>query len=149
MNDVATDDRVLQIERLIAAPPERLFALWTEPELFAKWFGPEGFEVPVSDLDLRPGGRWSATMRSPEGRQMTVGGVYRRIEPPRRLVFTWTWNADSGMAAVETEVDVRFDPAPGGTRLVLRHENFDTRENRDGHNRGWTSTLAKLERAAA
>ena len=47
------NDNVLEMERLIPAPPERVFEYWTEPELVAKWFGPGDFDVPSSDLDLR------------------------------------------------------------------------------------------------
>ena len=76
------NDNVLEIERLIPAPPERVFEYWTEPELVAKWFGPGDFDVPSSELDLRPGGKWRTTIRSPEGKLRTVSGVYNTIDPP-------------------------------------------------------------------
>ena len=87
------NDNVLVLERLIPAPPERVFEYWTEPELVAKWFGPGDFDVPSSDLDLRPGGKWRTTIRSPEGELRTVSGVYNTIDPPHRLVFTWAATA--------------------------------------------------------
>ena len=112
------------MERVIAATPERLFALWTEPEELIKWWGPEGFTTPQHDMDVRPGGRWRTTMRSPEGKHHTVSGIYRTIEPPRRIVFTWGWDDDNGMRGHETEVTVTFEPTPGGTRMVLTQQAF-------------------------
>jgi uncharacterized protein YndB with AHSA1/START domain len=148
MNDVATDERVLELERLIAAPPERVFELWTEPELLVKWWGPEGYDVPEHALDVRPGGHWRTTMRSPEGKRVTVSGVYRVIEKPRRLVFTWAWDQDDGSRGHETEVTVTFAAAPGGTRLKLVQQTFQSQEVRDRHRHGWTSSFVCLAQAA-
>ena len=145
--DVATEDRVLRLERLIAAPPERVFELWTEPELIAQWFGPDGYEIPSYALDVRPGGKWRTTMRSPEGKLHTVSGVYRVIEKPRRLVFTWAWDQDDGSRGHETEVTVTFEPTPGGTRLKLSQQTFQSREVRDNHGKGWSSSFDCLARA--
>jgi len=142
------NDNVLEMERLIPAPPERVFEYWTEPELVAKWFGPGDFDVPSSDLDLRPGGKWRTTIRSPEGTLRTVSGVYSTIEPPRRLVFTWAWDDDNGVRGHETQVTVTLEPTPGGTRLRLVQEDFQNREVRDRHNGGWASSLSKLQRVA-
>ena len=141
-------ERELSLERLIALPPERLFALWTEPGLIVKWWGPEGFGIPDCALDVRVGGRWRTVMRSPEGKHLTVGGIYRVIEPPRRLVFTWAWEDERGQPGHETEVTVTFEPAPGGTRLLLRQQEFETKESRDGHRQGWSSSFDCLARLA-
>ena len=142
------NDNVLVLERLIPAPPERVFEYWTEPELVAKWFGPGDFDVPSSDLDLRPGGKWRTTIRSPEGELRTVSGVYNTIDPPHRLVFTWAWDSDDGVRGHETQVTVTLEPTQGGTRLRLVQEDFQNREVRDRHNGGWTSSLSKLQRLA-
>ena len=141
------NDRVLEIERLIPAPPERVFDYWTEPELLAQWFGPEGFDVPTKNLDVRPGGKWRTTLRSPDGKLRTVSGVYNLIDRPRRLVFTWGWDDDSGVRGQETEVTVTLEPTPGGTRLKLVQQLFETSEVRQLHNRGWASSFSKLQGA--
>jgi uncharacterized protein YndB with AHSA1/START domain len=144
--DVAAEDRVLRLERLIAAPPERVFELWTEPELVAQWFGPDGFDIPDYALDVRPGGSWCTTMRSPEGKLYTVRGVYRVIDRPRRLVFTWAWDQDDGSRGQETEVTVTFEAAPGGTRLRLLQQTFQDNTARDNHGQGWSSSFDCLAR---
>ena len=145
---IVTDDRVLRIERLIAAAPERVFAFWSEPEQLVKWWGPDGFDVPASALDVRPGGHWRTSMRSPQGDLHTVSGVYRTIDKPRRLVFTWGWEDDNGTRGHETEVTVTFDPAPGGTRMVLLQQAFQDTVQRDRHNQGWSSSFDCLARVA-
>jgi uncharacterized protein YndB with AHSA1/START domain len=142
------NDRVLEIERLIPAPPERVFEYWTEPELLARWFGPEGCDVPTRNLDVRPGGKWRTTIRSPEGKLRTVSGVYNLIDRPRRLVFTWGWDDDDGARGHETEVTVTLEPTPGGTRLKLVQQLFQTSEARNLHNGGWTSSLNKMQKLA-
>jgi uncharacterized protein YndB with AHSA1/START domain len=138
---------VLTIERLIAAPPERVFELWTDPEMLARWWGPDGYEIPASAMDVRPGGRWRTTMRSPEGTLHTVSGVYRTIDPPRRLVFTWAWDDDKGVRGHETEVTVTFQSAPGGTKLALTQQTFQNADQRARHEHGWQSSFNCLERA--
>jgi uncharacterized protein YndB with AHSA1/START domain len=139
-------DTELRVERLIAAPPERVFAHWAEPALLVKWFGPEGMNIADHAIDVKVGGKWHAVMASSEGRRMGVGGVYRVIEPPRRLVFTWAWDDADGKPGFETEVTVTFAAAPGGTQLVILQKEFETAESRDQHSWGWNSTLNCLER---
>ena len=141
-------DTELRLERLIAAPPERLFALWTEPNELVKWWGPEGFTVPSHAIDARPGGSWRTTMRSPDGKSQTVSGRYSAIEPPRRLVFSWAWEDERGVRGHETEVTVTFAPVPGGTKLVLVQKEFDSKESRDRHAHGWESTFNCLVQQA-
>ena len=146
--ETLTEDRVLRIERVIAAPPERLFALWTEPAELAKWWGPEGYTTPGCAMDVRAGGRWRTTMRRPDGTEHTVSGIYRTIDPPRRVVFTWGWDDDAGLRGHETEVTVTFEPVPGGTRMVLTQHAFADKDGRDRHAHGWTSSFVCLEREA-
>ena len=145
----ATKEKItLRMERIIAATPERLFALWTEPEELIKWWGPEGYTTPKHTMDVRPGGRWRTTMRSPDGKDHTVSGIYRTLDPPRRLVFTWGWDDDAGLRGHETEITVTFEPTTGGTRMVLLQQGFADADSRGRHEHGWGSSFVCLERAA-
>lgn len=139
-------DKELRIERLIAAPPERVFQYFTDRKLFATWWGPEGMTSTAHTLDVRVGGAWRTTMHSRDGKNMTVGGTYSAVEVPRRLVFTWAWEDDKGARGFETEVTITFAAAPGGTKLTILQKEFETAESRDQHGRGWNSTLDKLNR---
>lgn len=142
------NDRVLEIERVIPVPPERVFEYWTDPELLAQWFGPQD-DVSTHDLDVRPGGRWRTVLRSRDGTLRTVSGVYNLIDRPRRLVFTWGWDDDAGMRGYETEVTVTLEPTPGGTRLKLVQQLFQTVDVRNRHNSGWSSSLSRLQKISA
>jgi uncharacterized protein YndB with AHSA1/START domain len=145
MSVAVKDDRVLKLERRLKAQPEQVFAAWIEPAQIAQWFGPEGMTVPSHKIDARVGGAWTVTMRDPKGNDMTVSGVYRKIERPKRLVFTWAWHHD-GRRGHETEVAVDFTPEGGGTLLKLTQRTFQTAKDRDMHNMGWSSSLENLAR---
>lgn len=141
MSDAET---TLRIERLIAAPPELLFALWVEPAQLLKWWAPDGCEASVDVLEVRPGGGWRTTLHKPDGSQASTSGVYRVVEPPRRLSFTWAWEGDNGARGHESEVTVTFEATPGGTRLVLVQQRFESKEICDRHTVGWSSALDRL-----
>jgi uncharacterized protein YndB with AHSA1/START domain len=141
-------DTTLRIERLIALPPDVLFALWVEPAQLLKWWAPDGCEASVDVLDVRPGGGWRTTLRRPDGSQASTSGVYRIVEPPRRLSFTWAWEDESGVRGHETEVMVTFEATPGGTRLVLVQHRFESRETCDRHSIGWLAALDRLTKDA-
>ncbi|HEY7607649.1 MAG TPA: SRPBCC domain-containing protein [Alphaproteobacteria bacterium] len=134
----------LRIEREFKAPPERVFAAFTDPKLFAEWWGPEGMSCPVCEIDPRVGGRWRTCMRGVQGEHW-VSGVYREIVRPRRLVFTWAWE-ENGVRGHETLVEIEFLPAGRNTKLVLNHTGFETADSRDKHVHGWDSCFACLDR---
>jgi uncharacterized protein YndB with AHSA1/START domain len=142
-------DQTVTLERLIAASPERVFDAWVDPALLVQWWGPEGFTTPELKIDLRRDGRWRTVLQTPDGERHIVSGVYRIIERPRRLVFTWAWEDEAGRRGHESEVDVTFRRAGGGTRLEVVHRLLDTIESRDSHREGWASSLNNLERLLA
>jgi uncharacterized protein YndB with AHSA1/START domain len=142
------DALILRLSRSFAAPRERVFRAFTAPTQLARWWGPKGFTVPACTLDVRPGGAWRTVMRSPEGKDHIVSGVYREIAPPERLVFTWAWEED-GARGHETVVTIELSETPGGTRLELTHERFETEDSLDRHRHGWSSCLDCLEQALA
>jgi len=139
----AADDLVLRLEREFKAPPERVFAAFTDPKLLAQWWGPEGMTCPVCEIDLRVGGRYRTCMRGE--RDNWVSGVYREIAPPRRLAFTWAWE-ENGARGHETIVEIDFAPAGRNTRIVLTQREFESQTSRDMHGGGWNSTFGKLEK---
>jgi uncharacterized protein YndB with AHSA1/START domain len=141
--------RQLRLERVIRADRERTFAAWTRPELLRQWSAPEGMTVENDgELDLRVGGRWHVAMVDPNGTRHEAFGTYREITPPKRLVYTHQWKQGSG-SSPETILTVEFLEVPGGTRVVLTQEGFDSPQSRDGHAQGWSSALDQLERLFA
>jgi len=143
-NDTEVSAATLRLERLIPSPPELLFDLWTQPAQLVRWWGAEGYETLVHTLDVRPGGRWRIALRGSDDSVMTTSGVYRVVEPPRLIAFTWAWEGPGQARGHETEVVVTFDPAPGGTRLVLVQQRFESQRARDGHDAGWSAAFDRL-----
>jgi uncharacterized protein YndB with AHSA1/START domain len=142
--DYRRESHTLETERLIGAPRERVFEAWTSPEILRQWSAPRGFTVTEASGEVRLGGEWSCRMRSPEGLELQLGGVYGEIVPPERLSFTHAWCGKDENPAPETRVTVRFDPCDGRTLLRFRQEGFRSRESRDGHAAGWNECLDQL-----
>jgi len=139
----AASERVLVVEREFKAPPDRVFAAFTDPKQLAKWWGPEGMNCPVCEIDLRVGGRYRTCMRGESG-ELWLSGIYREIVRPRRLAFTWAWE-ENGVRGHETVVTIEFAPAGRNTKVVLTQREFDSQESRDNHGKGWTSTFNCLD----
>ncbi len=145
MNATTEEKNILNLHRTFAAPRERVFAAWTEPELVRQWFGGEGCELTGLEMDVRPGGAYRFCMKTSQG-EMTVGGTYREVASPEKLVYTWQWEDDPAYADRETLVTVEFVDCGGSTEVRLTHENFPTAENVTNHQQGWTVALEKLDK---
>jgi uncharacterized protein YndB with AHSA1/START domain len=92
--ETPTDTEIL-VTRVIAAPRELVFDAWTKPEHIANWMlGPEGWTMPVCEVDLRPGGAWHFVWRMADGTEMEMRGTYQEVSPPERLVSTESWGGD-------------------------------------------------------
>lgn len=77
------------------APRELVWRAYTEPELLRQWsLGPDGWTMTATDMDLRPGGAWHWAWVGPNGERVDMGGEYREVEPPRKLVNTESWGGD-------------------------------------------------------
>jgi uncharacterized protein YndB with AHSA1/START domain len=88
----APTDREIQVTRVFDAPRELVFEAWTNPKYLPRWMlGPDGWTMPVCEVELRPGGAWHFVWRRADGSEMEMRGVYREISPPDRLVSTESW----------------------------------------------------------
>ena len=82
-------DREIVMTRILNAPRSLVFDAFTKPELVRRWLlGPDGWTMPVCDIDLRVGGSYRYVWRHASGNEMGMGGVYREIVPPERIVST-------------------------------------------------------------
>lgn len=141
MNQPAAGDTLVE-EIEIQAPAERVFAALTSPEERVKWWGAEGrFRTTHAESDLRPGGRWLMRGIGLGGRPFTIQGVYRQVDRPRLLVFTWlpSWQDDP----IETLVRFELVERNGVTTVRLTHSGLVTESSRAQH-RGWPDILAWL-----
>jgi uncharacterized protein YndB with AHSA1/START domain len=138
------DNATLVVKRMLKAPQERAFKVWTTAEHIQQWMRPEpGMEVPLAMMDLRVGGKFRIQMKTADGEFFTAVGVFKEVKAPELLVYTWDWEKDGGGAEFgEVEgkpslMRVEFLKRGEGTELVLTHSQLATVESRDSHARGW------------
>jgi uncharacterized protein YndB with AHSA1/START domain len=87
-------EREVRMTHVVDAPRALVFEAHTSPEHVPHWLtGPEGWTMPVCEIDLRPGGEWHFVWRRDDGSEMDMRGEYREVEPPARLVNTESWGA--------------------------------------------------------
>jgi uncharacterized protein YndB with AHSA1/START domain len=136
----------LTIKRRFNAPPEKVFAAWTDPEKVKGWMGPGEVVVLSAECDPRVGGRYRWLMKTPAGEEHDVSGVYREVVPNEKLVFTWAWKSTPER---ESLVTLTFKRDGGGTLMTLTHEQFFDVAARDSHQGGWNGAMDKLEKYLA
>jgi uncharacterized protein YndB with AHSA1/START domain len=119
--------REIQIMRVFDAPRELVFEAHTNPALVPRWMlGPDGWNMPVCEIDLRPGGAWHYVWRQADGTTMEMRGVFREIAPPSRIVTTESWGGDWP----ETVNTLELSEQNGKTTLKITIL-YPTREARD------------------
>lgn len=143
---IVSDKPELEIARTFDAPAALVFSMWSDPEHFAAWIGPEGFTCPVIEMDFREGGAYRALIVSEETGESWFSGVYQEIAPHTRLAFTFTWNNSGPSAGVETLITLTFAEWDGRTTQTFHQAPFLDDERRDSHRGGWTSAFEKLAR---
>jgi uncharacterized protein YndB with AHSA1/START domain len=87
---------VLKLTRVLNAPRQLVFDVWTDPKHFGQWWGPKGFMLHVSRMDVRPGGVFLGSQRSPDGQVMWGKFEYREVTPPEKLVFVQSFSDEEG-----------------------------------------------------
>jgi uncharacterized protein YndB with AHSA1/START domain len=125
----ANGDREIVISRAFDAPRKLVFDALTKPELLKQWLtGPPGWTMPICEIDLRVGGKFRYVWRGPDGIEMGMGGVYREIKPPERLVgtekFDEPWYPGEGLGKFEL---VEED----GWTVMTQTIQYESREARD------------------
>jgi uncharacterized protein YndB with AHSA1/START domain len=155
MFDTATtpdDSKTLVITRVLKAPRELVWKMFSDPYHLAQWWGPKGFTNRVEKLDFRTGGSWLHVMIAPDGTELPTANDIVEVTPPRRIVFRnapadpkiFGDNPPPGFTKALT-----FDAVEGGTRLTLVC-TFDKPEHKDavirrGFSLGTMQSFDKLE----
>jgi uncharacterized protein YndB with AHSA1/START domain len=142
--DARPERLVLELGRLLDAAPSRIFTALTDPADLASWWGPAGFTVPDIELDLRVGGRYRFGMQPPDADLFHLTGVFRVLEPPGRLAYSFRWE-EPDPDDRETLVELTLEDAGGRTALALRQGEFATAARLELHRAGWSDSLAKLQ----
>jgi uncharacterized protein YndB with AHSA1/START domain len=156
MTDGSASQDAVVIERSFDAPADLIWQMWTEPEHFKAWYGPEGATIPVAKMDVRAGGSRLVCMEmdTPGGTmQMWFTGEYREVIENQRLIYTESMSdengnvlspQDTGMPGrhpATTEVTVELEDLGGRTKMVLTHVGIAADS---AGNAGWTMALSKL-----
>jgi uncharacterized protein YndB with AHSA1/START domain len=150
------------ISRVFNAPRDLVWKAFSEPERMKEWWGPKGFTVIRSNMDLRPGGTYHYGMMSPTGEPMWGKFRYREIVPPQRMVLINSFSDEAGgitrhpMAPtwpLEMLSTFTFDEEPGGkTKVTIRWQAYNASEEEQktfdaGHDSmrgGWGGTMDRL-----
>jgi uncharacterized protein YndB with AHSA1/START domain len=151
----------VRIERTFNAPIDLIWAMWTEPEHFANWYGPMGAKIPKAEMDVRVGGRRRITMAMETSRgpmEMFFVGEYCEVDPKTRLVYTEAMSDAEGNvmtaeqmgmpsgATMETSVVVELEDLGDATHMVMTHIGVPA-DSPGGQ--GWAMAIAKLESRVA
>lgn len=140
MSSIAVVDKLV-VRRLIAAPAKDLFDAWIDAKAMAAWMRPGSDRASAVTLDARVGGSFEIVMYNERG-AIPHRGVYRVIDRPRQLVFTWNspYAGDH-----DSLVTVDFLARAGGTEVVVTHEKLPSDVAVGQHREGWAACLGGLE----
>ncbi|MFD1150219.1 SRPBCC family protein [Saccharothrix hoggarensis] len=120
-------DLEVAVTRSFGAPQRLVFDAFTKPEHVARWMlGPEGWTMPVCEIDLRPGGRWHMVWRRANGEEMAMTGEYQEVTPHSRTVQTESWGPDWATTVNTTEFI-----ADGDRTTVVQTMKYPSRADRD------------------
>ena len=146
----------LVLDRFVDVPPDRVWDAYTKPDLLKQWFCPRPWTVSECEIDLRPGGRFFTTMRSPEGEAFPNEGCYLEVAPKRRLVWTDALHpgfrpassAVTGAGGLLFTAVITLEAEGTGTHYVAHamHADPDSQKKHDemGFHGGWGTALDQL-----
>jgi uncharacterized protein YndB with AHSA1/START domain len=155
------------ISRVFDAPRELVWEAFTDPERMKHWWGPKGFTVIASKMDLRPGGTYHYGMKAPNGSAMWGKFVYREIVRPERMVLINSFSDEAGGITrhpmsptwpLEMLSTFTFEEQPDGkTKLTIRWSAYNATEeeqktfdaSHDSMRMGWGGTMEQLEKYLA
>ena len=138
------------ITREFDAPRELVFQAWIDPKHLAQWWGPKGFTNPVCEWDARPGRNIYVVMRAPNGVDYPMGGEFREIVAPKRVVFTSGALDEKGNLLFEFLHNVTFVGRNGKTILAIRSRVVKTTAGANKYIGGFEAGMTQsLERLAA
>lgn len=155
MTTEAAEGYELRLERVLDAPPVKVWRCWSERELLEQWFGPPSWATEVKALELRSGGASHIVMRGPRGEESDGVGLFLEAVPEQRLVFTnaftsgWIPASQPAVVPFMTTIIEMSDAGGGRTRHVVRALHW-TQEARKRHEEmdfhgGWQQATRQLE----
>ena len=146
-------DREFTITRIVDAPRSLVFKAWTDPEHIEHWYAPRGFTTTVFEWDSIPGGLIWLVMREADGMEYPIGGAFREVVEPARLVFTELCLDREARLLFKSPTTVTFAERAAKTELTVRVRAIALDEIGvpmiGGMDQGWTETLDCLDQFVA
>jgi uncharacterized protein YndB with AHSA1/START domain len=146
-----TIDREIIATRILKAPREVVFEVWTNPKHVVHWWGPTGFTNTISEMSVKPGGVWRFMMHGPDGTDYPNKIVFKEVIKPSFLSYDHGWDVDDQKKDPRTfEVTVNFNAKGKTTELIMKMV-FKSKEVKDevvekyGAIEGNKQTMDKLE----
>lgn len=134
----ASESMRVQVRRRMPAPRDVVYAAWTDPEGLRHWMCPGDVISAEAKLDLRVGGEFRVVMKSPTMEHIHTG-TYQVVDPPAKLVFTWTASNHA-----PTLVTVEFFDHGNESELLLTHERFTMGDVAKRYEGGWATIADKF-----
>ncbi|MDA4129526.1 MAG: SRPBCC domain-containing protein [Thaumarchaeota archaeon] len=140
---IEPQSEMLSIRRVFAAPPEKVYRAWTDPEALKRWWRvAENWTTSFVEVDLRVGGKFALATKPPAGELHVVRGEYLEIDPQRRLVYTWQVE---GKDEETNFVEVQFRSlGENSTELLIFHRQL-TKRSAENSEIGWMGVLVSLK----
>ncbi len=149
------------ITKVFDAPREIVWKAWSDPEMFKKWWGPQGFTCPAAKIDFKVGGKYHVAMHGPAGtefdKDLWSTGTFKEIIPMEKIVYTDSFADEEGNAVssaqygmegfpMETQVTVTFEDVDGKTKMTLKHQGIAGVDEKmlNDMEQGWSQSFDKL-----
>jgi len=139
----------LLFKRVLKAPRQKVFEVFTESEHLVHWWAPKPFTMPRCEVDLRPGGKWNYLFRSPEGAEHDCQAIYREVEPPSKVVIESSVPDKQGNPFFTIRQTILLVDKGAETELILEMKVLKVNPGGEpfleGAKQGFSMTLANLE----
>jgi uncharacterized protein YndB with AHSA1/START domain len=126
---VNREELAFTMSRVFDAPRELVWKACTDPDLIPQWWGPRYLTTTVDKMELKVGGEWRYIQKDAEGNEYAFNGVYKVIEPPERLAYTFEFEPMAGHISTDT---ITLEELPDGKTKITTRTTFDTIEDLEG-----------------
>lgn len=145
--EVDREERTITMSRVFDAPRQLVWKVCTDPDLVPRWWGPRALTTIVDKMEVKVGGAWRYIHKDADGNEYAFNGVYKEVEPPERMTYTFEFEPMAGHISTET---ITLEALPGGKTRITARTTYDTPEDleavlQSGMEGGAVETWDRLE----